>query len=84
LWARTIGSTLAGQLVDSLVFYPIAFYGIWQTGTLLQVLAFNWCMKVFVEVVCTPLTYVVVGGLKRAEGEDHYDVDTNFTPFSLD
>ena len=84
LWARTIGSTVVGQLVDSLVFYPIAFYGNWKTSTLLQVIVFNWCLKVLVEVVCTPLTYLVVGGLKRAEGEDHFDVDTNFTPFSLD
>ena len=84
LWARTIGSTIVGQLVDSLVFYPIAFYGIWQTNTMLRVIVFNWCMKVLVEVVCTPLTYLVVGRLKRAEGEDHFDVDTNFTPFSLD
>ena len=84
LWARTIGSTIAGQAVDSLVFYPIAFYGTWQTATLLQVIAFNWCLKVLVEAACTPLTYAVIGGLKRAEGEDHYDVGTNFTPFSLE
>jgi len=84
LWARTIGSTIAGQLVDSLVFYPIAFYGLWQTSTLLQVLVFNWCLKVSVEVVFTPLTYLVVGALKRAEREDHFDVGTNFTPFSLE
>ena len=84
LWARTIGSTVVGQLVDSLVFYPIAFYGLWQTTTLFRVVVFNWCLKVLVEVVCTPLTYLVVGGLKRAEGEDHFDVGTNFTPFSLD
>jgi len=84
LWARTIGSTIAGQLVDSLVFYPIAFLGIWTSETLLKIIIFNWCMKVLVEVVCTPLTYLVVNGLKRAEGEDHFDVGTNFTPFSLE
>ncbi len=84
LWTRTIGSTIAGQLVDSLVFYPIAFYGIWTASTLLKIIIFNGCMKVLVEALCTPLTYLVVNGLKRAEGEDHFDVGTNFTPFSLD
>jgi uncharacterized integral membrane protein (TIGR00697 family) len=84
LWSRTIGSTLGGQLVDSLIFYPIAFAGIWVTETLVRVVIFNWIFKVMVEVVLTPLTYAVVGALKRAEHEDYYDVDTNFTPFSLD
>jgi queuosine precursor transporter len=84
LWMRTIGSTVAGQLIDSLVFYPIAFYGIWTSGTLIKIIIFNWCLKVLVEVLCTPLTYWAVIGLKRAEGEDHFDVGTNFTPFSLD
>ncbi len=84
LWARTIGSTVAGQLVDSVVFYPVAFYGLWKTSTLIEIIIFNWALKVLVEVLCTPLTYVVVNGLKRAEGEDHFDVGTDFTPFSLD
>lgn len=84
LWARTIGSTVAGQLVDSVVFYPVAFYGVWKTSTLLEIIIFNWALKVLVEVLCTPVTYAVVNGLKRAEGEDHFDVGTNFTPFSLD
>lgn len=84
LWARTIGSTILGQLVDSLVFYPIAFYGIWTASTLVKITLFNFSFKVLVEVAFTPLTYVVVNGLKRAEGEDHFDVGTNFTPFSLE
>jgi uncharacterized integral membrane protein (TIGR00697 family) len=84
LWTRTIGSTVAGQLVDSLVFYPIAFLGTWTSTTLVKIIIFNWCLKVLVEVLCTPLTYWVVNFLKRAEGEDHFDVGTNFTPFSLD
>ncbi len=83
LWTRTIGSTILGQGVDSLVFYPIAFYGIWETGTLFQVLCFNWAFKVGVEVLMTPLTYAAVHWAKRHEGEDHYDHDTRFTPFSL-
>lgn len=84
LWARTIGSTIVGQLVDSLIFYPIAFFGIWTTSTLVEITLVNWSLKVLVEVLFTPLTYAAVGALKRAEGEDHFDVGTNFTPFSLE
>lgn len=84
LWTRTIGSTVAGQAVDSLIFYPLAFYGIWETSTLVKVVAFNWFFKVSLEAVLTPLTYLIVHFLKRAEREDFYDVGTNFTPFSLD
>jgi uncharacterized integral membrane protein (TIGR00697 family) len=83
LWMRTIGSTIAGQGVDSLVFYPIAFYGIWSNDVMVSVVLFNWFFKVMVEVAMTPLTYKVVGALKRAEHEDYFDRDTNFTPFSL-
>ena len=83
LWMRTIGSTIAGQGVDSLLFYPIAFYGIWTNDALLAVIAFNFTMKVAVEVLFTPLTYLVVNRLKRAEGVDTFDRGTRFTPFSL-
>ncbi len=83
LWTRTIGSTLVGQAVDSLIFYPIAFFGTWTPGTMLKVIAFNCAFKVAVEVIFTPLTYLVVGFLKRAENEDYYDRRTRFTPFSL-
>ena len=84
LWLRTIGSTIAGECVDTLIFYPLAFYGRWESGMLVKVMVANYCIKVGWEVVATPLTYVVVGFLKRVEDEDHYDRDTNFTPFSLD
>lgn len=84
LWTRTIGSTIVGQGVDSMLFYPVAFAGIWTGHTLLSVVAFNWFFKVMVEVVMTPLTYAIVGWLKRHEHEDYYDVGTNFTPFSLE
>jgi hypothetical protein len=83
LWSRTIGSTAVGQAVDSAVFYPIAFLGVWETSTLLGVVAFNWAFKVGVEVVLTPVTYAVVGWLKRTEQEDYFDDQTRFTPFSL-
>jgi queuosine precursor transporter len=83
LWTRTVGSTIVGQLVDSVIFYPVAFLGTWTSLTLVRVLAFNWIFKVLVEVVLTPVTYAIVGALKRAEGEDWFDTGTNFTPFSL-
>lgn len=84
LWMRTIGSTIVGQAVDSVIFYPIAFAGLWTTDSLLQVILINWGVKVLVEVLCTPWTYIIVDFLKRAEQEDFYDTDTNFTPFSLE
>jgi uncharacterized integral membrane protein (TIGR00697 family) len=83
LWARTIGSTVLGQLVDSAIFYPVAFAGIWTTRTLLTIVLFNWSLKVLVEILFTPATYAVVNALKRAEHADPFDVGTDFTPFSL-
>lgn len=83
LWTRTIGSTIAGEAVDSLIFYPAAFLGFWSGSLLLQVMIMNYLIKVLWEIVATPLTYMVVGFLKRAENEDYYDRETNFTPFSL-
>lgn len=83
LWTRTIGSTIAGEAVDSLVFYPLAFLGWWPTELVFKVMATNYALKVAWEVILTPITYKVVGFLKRAEHEDYFDRDTNFTPFSL-
>lgn len=83
LWTRTIGSTVIGEGLDSLTFYPIAFYGLWTGQTLLEVIAFNWVMKVAIEVLATPLTYWAVGALKRAENVDTYDWTTDFNPFTL-
>ncbi|MFC7498603.1 queuosine precursor transporter [Enterovirga sp. GCM10030262] len=83
LWTRTIGSTFVGQGVDSLIFYPLAFYGVWDTGTLLLVLLTQFALKVAWEALLTPVTYAVVGWLKRREGIDAYDTDTDFTPFRV-
>ena len=83
LWTRTIGSTVLGQGVDSVIFYPLAFYGIWTHDTLLAVMGFNFLFKLGVEVAFTPLTYFIVNRLKRAEGVDTFDHNTSFTPFSL-
>ncbi len=81
LWTRTIGSTVVGQGVDSLIFYPVAFYGIWSNEQLMTVMVTNWALKVAWEALLTPVTYAVVGALKRREGMDLFDNDTNFTPF---
>jgi len=83
LWMRTIGSTIVGQGIDSAVFYPIAFLGIWSTDVMLKVVLFNWAFKVAIEAALTPVTYKVVGFLKRIENEDYYDRNTDFTPFSV-
>jgi uncharacterized integral membrane protein (TIGR00697 family) len=84
LWSRTIGSTIVGEACDTVVFYPLAFYGTWSNDLLVRVMIANYCIKVGWEVVATPVTYRLVSALKRAEQEDFYDVDTNFTPFSLE
>lgn len=83
LWMRTIGSTVAGQGVDSLIFYPLAFWGAegWTTHLVLTVMVTQWVLKVSWEALLTPVTYAVVGRLKRSEGVDVYDTDTDFTPF---
>ena len=84
LFLRTIGSTIFGEGVDSLIFYPLAFYGVWATGDVITVMYTNYLFKVGWEVVATPVTYRVVAFLKRVEHEDYFDRNTNFTPFSLE
>jgi uncharacterized integral membrane protein (TIGR00697 family) len=81
LWTRTIGSTVAGQGVDSLLFYPIAFLGVMDVETVVWLGLTQWGLKVAWEVILTPVTYLAVGWLKRREGLDVYDEGTDFTPF---
>ena len=83
LWMRTICSTIVGQAVDSLIFYPVAFYGVWATNDVLLVMVSNYFIKVGWEAAITPFTYMIVNFLKRKENEDYYDRDTNFSPFTL-
>ena len=83
LWTRTIGSTAVGELVDSSLFYVIAFYGIWSTSQIIQVALAQYVLKTLWEILATPLTYAVVGFLKKKENEDYYDTHTNFTPFKI-
>lgn len=84
LWMRTIGSTFVGQGLDSLIFYPLAFYGIagWPPELLWQVVLSQWAIKTAWEALLTPLTYAVVGFLKRREGVELFDIGTDFSPFA--
>jgi uncharacterized integral membrane protein (TIGR00697 family) len=83
LWTRLVGSTLCGELVDSLLFYTLAFYGRWEVPHLMAVMWTQYLLKSGWEILAAPLTYRIVAFLKRAEHEDYYDIGTNFTPFSL-
>lgn len=83
LWTRTIGSTAVGELFDSSIFYVTAFYGIWPVEQVISVAIAQYVLKTGWEVVMTPVTYRVVGWLKRKEEEDYFDVSTNFTPFKV-
>jgi uncharacterized integral membrane protein (TIGR00697 family) len=84
LWSRTIGSTLVGEGLDTLIFVGIAtILGVFPWEIALSLITANYIFKVGIEVMLTPVTYAVVGFLKQAEQEDHYDRDTNFNPFSL-
>ncbi|OQP67677.1 queuosine precursor transporter [Niastella populi] len=83
LWTRTISSTIAGQLVNTSVFYIIGLYGVLPLNVLLTSIMSGWVIKVFVEIVFTPITYFVVAKLKTAEGVDFYDKHTNFNPFTF-
>ena len=81
LWSRTIGSTIVGQGVDSLLFYPLAFWGVWTNEAVITVMFTNWGLKVLWEVLLTPVTYGVVGFLKKREGVDVFDEGTDFSVF---
>jgi uncharacterized integral membrane protein (TIGR00697 family) len=83
LYTRTIGSTIVGEAVDSMIFYPVAFLGIWSPHQVMTVMVTNYLIKVGWEVLATPVTYKVVGWLKRVENEDYFDRDTDFNPFTL-
>ena len=83
LWVRTIGSTLVGQSLDTIIFVLIAFWGVLPNSLLLTIIISNYIFKVGVEVLFTPLTYKIVALLKRKEGIDHYDRGTRFNPFKL-
>ena len=82
-WKRAILSTVAGQAADSILFYPLAFLGIWPWDLILRIMATHYTLKVLIEVFGVPFVYRIIVFLKRAEGVDHYDRDTTFNPFGL-
>ncbi|HEY4372289.1 MAG TPA: queuosine precursor transporter [Burkholderiales bacterium] len=84
LWLRLIGSTLVGEGVDTLIFFPLALYGLLPDGLLASIMLTNYVLKCAWEILATPLTYKVVEALKRAENEDYYDRQTNFNPFRFE
>jgi hypothetical protein len=84
LWTRTIGSTICAELIDSALFYTIAFAGLWSNDKLVPIMMTQYVLKSGWEILATPVTYKIVGFLKRAEHEDFFDRHTRFTPFSLD
>jgi uncharacterized integral membrane protein (TIGR00697 family) len=84
LWSRTIGSTLVGEGIDTVIFVVIAtLFGVFPWAIALSLITANYIFKVAIEVILTPMTYALVGFLKQAEQEDYYDRETNFNPFSL-
>lgn len=83
LWVRTIGSTLIGELLDSVIFVTIAFYGVLPNELVLSLIVFNYIFKTSIEILFTPATYAIIKFLKRHEKEDYFDENTNFNPFSL-
>jgi hypothetical protein len=83
LWSRTIGSTLVGEFVDSILFVLIAFWGILPGSLIVTLIISNYLFKTGIEILFTPVTYKVVNFLKKKENEDYYDTDTNFNPFNL-
>lgn len=82
LWTRTIGSTIVGQAVDTTVVMFAAFYGTRPVGVILKLIVSGYVIKVVYETLMTPITYKVVNTLKRVEGVDYFDRDTNFNPFA--
>jgi hypothetical protein len=81
LWLRTISSTIVGELLDSVIFIIIAFWGILPNSLLLTLIISNYLFKTAIEILFTPATYKIVSFLKKKEGEDYYDTNTDFNPF---
>ena len=83
LWFRILASTVIGEAIDSIIFYPLAFYGAWPTELLIEVMVTGYVFKVLWESLMIPFTYKIVEFLKKSESQDYYDYQTNFSPFSL-
>ena len=83
LWLRTISSTVVGEGANTILFYMIALYAVLPNGLLFTSILSGWFLKVAVEIIFTPITYYVIGKLKKVESEDYYDNTTNFNPLII-
>lgn len=83
LWTRTVSSTIIGQAVDTTIVVVLTFAGKYPARTLAKIILTSYCLKVAYEILATPLTYLVVNFLKRAENSDAYDSHTDFNPFAF-
>ncbi len=83
LWTRTIGSTIVGEGANTFLFYTIALYAVIPTGLLINSILSGWFLKIAVEIIMTPVTYKIIAKLKKIEGEDYYDTNTNFNPLII-
>ncbi|MGB9660674.1 MAG: queuosine precursor transporter [Moorellaceae bacterium] len=84
LWTRTVGSTVVGEGVDTVIFITLVFWGTVPRAVLVQMMIAQYLWKVFYEVAATPLTYLIVGWIKKVEGLDTYDYGVKYNPFSLE
>ena len=84
LWTRTVGSTIVGQFANTVLFYFIALSGVLPMNLLIESILTAWLLKCAVEIILTPVTYKVVGALKRKEQEDYFDRNTNFSPLIVE
>ncbi len=84
LWVRTIWSTLVWEFFDTILFVSIAFYGLFGNDLLLSIIISNYFFKVWIEVIFTPFTYIIINKIKKIEWEDYYDYKTNFNPLKID
>lgn len=83
LWVRTLGSSMVAHAIDGLIFFPIAYGGEWPWTLILEIMIVAYVLKLSIEVLMTPITYAVVGWLKRRTGVDVYDHDIRFNPFRI-
>lgn len=83
LWTRTIGSTIVGEGANTILFYTIGLYSIIPNNLLISSILSGWLLKVIVEIIFTPVTYIVIAKLKKVEGEDYYDNNTDFNPLKI-
>lgn len=83
LWVRTIGSTIVWELFDTIIFVLVSFYWVFDNSLILTLIISNYIFKVWVEILFTPFTYLIINKLKKSEHEDYYDYKTDFNPLKI-